>query len=222
MLDEVHGFEQSRAILSIRLLVADDHPIARAGLKSLLRGTDIKVVGEAATGEDALRVAIKSKPEIILLDVQMPGQDGLWTLGKLVVDLPDVPVLMWSAFDNPAFVARSVALGANGYILKSATRDELVKAIRTAAVGSTTWTRTEMRRVARSIATPRNASDVEAPLTQRETEVLKELAQGARNHEIARALGIGCETVREHVGNIFRKSAPVIACRLRFGLCESG
>ena len=122
------------------------------------------------------------------------------------VDLPDVPVLMWSAFDNPAFVARSVALGANGYILKSATRDELVKAIRTAAVGSTTWTRTEMRRVARSIATPRNASDVEAPLTQRETEVLKELAQGARNHEIARALGIGCETVKEHVGRDLSKN----------------
>jgi DNA-binding NarL/FixJ family response regulator len=191
--------------MSIRILVADDHEIVRVGLKSLLRGTDIKFVGEAATSEAAIRLAQKHSPDLILLDVQMPGNDGLWALAKLKSDRPDLPVLMWSAFDNPTFVARAVALGANGYVLKTATRDELVRAIQTAAAGDTTWTRAELRRVGNALATPRTLAGVEAPLTQRESEVLKELAQGATNKEIARTLGISFETVKEHVGNIFRK-----------------
>jgi DNA-binding NarL/FixJ family response regulator len=191
--------------MSIRVLVADDHEVVRKGLKSLVRGTDIKIVGEARTGEETLRLARTLNSHVVVLDVQMPDKDGIWTLAKLKADRPNLPVLMFSAFDNPAYVARAVATGANGYIIKSATRDELIQAVRAAAAGENTWTREVLRRVAGALATPRQAADVEVSLTQRENEVLKLLAQGATNNEIARSLGIGFETVKDHVQNIFRK-----------------
>ena len=127
--------------MSIRILVADDHEVVRTGLKSLLHGTDIRIVGEAGTGEAALRLTKKHQPDLVLLDIQMPDKDGLWALGRLKADCPELPVLIFSAFDNPAFVARAVALGANGYVLKSTTKEKLVDAIRSAAAGQTTWTR---------------------------------------------------------------------------------
>jgi DNA-binding NarL/FixJ family response regulator len=191
--------------MSIRVLIADDHEVVRKGLKSLLRGTDIKIVGEARTGKETLRLARKLNPHVVVLDVQMPEKDGLWTLAKLKADWPNLPVLMLSAFDNPAYVARAVATGANGYVIKSATRDELIQAIRVAAAGENTWTREVLRRVVGALATPRQLADVDVSLTQRENEVLKLLAQGGMNKEIARSLGISFETVKDHVQNIFRK-----------------
>jgi DNA-binding NarL/FixJ family response regulator len=191
--------------MSIKLLVADDHDVVRTGLKSLLHGTDIKIVGEAATGEAALRLTKKHEPDVVLLDVQMPDKDGLWALGRLKVDFPEVPVLIFSAFENPAFIARAVALGAHGYVLKSTGKEELVEAIQAVAAGKTIWTREALRRVTGALATPRLNSDVEVPLTQRESEVLKQLAQGATNKEIAVALHISYETVKEHVQHILRK-----------------
>jgi DNA-binding NarL/FixJ family response regulator len=191
--------------MSIKLLVADDHDVVRTGLKSLLHGTDIKIVAEAATGEAALRLTKKHNPDVVLLDIQMPDKDGLWALGRLKVDFPEVPVLIFSAFDNPAFIARAVALGAHGYVLKTAGKDVLVEAIHSAVAGKTIWTREELRRVTGALATPRLNSDVEVPLTQRESEVLKQLAQGATNKEIAVALHISYETVKEHVQHILRK-----------------
>ena len=191
--------------MGIKLLVADDHEVVRAGLKSLLAGTDIKIVGEAATGEAALKLAMKHNPDVVLLDIRMPEGDGLTGLGRIKLDRPNMPVLMWSAFDNPTYVARAVALGANGYVLKSAGRDKLVQSIRTAATGENTWTREELRRVTGALATPRLAADIEVPLTQRESEVLRQLALGLTNKEIALALKISYETVKEHVQHVLRK-----------------
>ena len=191
--------------MSIRILVADDHEVVRTGLKSLLHGTDIRIVSEAGTGEAALRLTKKHQPDLVLLDVHMPDKDGLWALGRLKAEYPELPVLIFSAFDNPAFVARAVALGAHGYVLKSTTKEKLVEAIRSAAAGQTTWTREELRRVTGALASPRLIADVEAPLTQRESEVLKQLALGATNREIAVALQISYETVNEHVQHILRK-----------------
>jgi DNA-binding NarL/FixJ family response regulator len=191
--------------MSIKILVADDHEVVRSGLKSLLQGTDIKIVGEAATGDAALRLTLKHNPDVVLLDVRMVDGDGLTALGRIKLDRPNQPILMWSAFDNPTYVARAVALGANGYLVKSASREKLVEAIRTVATGETTWTREELRRVTGALATPRLSSDVEVPLTQRESEVLRQLASGATNKEIAVALHISYETVKEHVQHILRK-----------------
>jgi DNA-binding NarL/FixJ family response regulator len=191
--------------MSIKLLIADDHEVVRSGLKSLLAGTDIKIVGEASSGEQAVRLALKHEPDVVLLDIRMPDGDGLNALGRIKLDRPNMPILMLSTYDNPTYVARAVALGASGFLLKGISRDNLIEAIHTAAAGQSAWTRDELRRVTGALATPRLAADVEVPLTQRESEVLRQLAYGLTNKEIALALHISYETVKEHVQHILRK-----------------
>jgi DNA-binding NarL/FixJ family response regulator len=191
--------------MSIKLLIADDHEVVRQGLKALFVGTEIKVIAEAATGDAAVKAALKQEPDVVLLDIRMPNGDGLTALGRIKLELPNLPVLMLSTYDNPTYVARAVALGASGYLLKGATRDEMLKAIRDAKAGENAWTREELRRVTGALATPRLAADVEVPLTQRESEVLRQLAFGLTNKEIAQALHISYETVKEHVQHILRK-----------------
>jgi DNA-binding NarL/FixJ family response regulator len=174
-------------------------------LKTILADTDIEVMAEVSTGEEAVKYALNHKPDVVLLDIRMQEGDGLTALGRIKLDKPEMPVLMLSTFDNPTYIARSVALGASGYLLKSCTRDQLLASIRAAATGETVWTRDELRRVTGALATPRLAADVEVPLTQRESEVLKQLAYGLTNKEIAATLHISYETVKEHVQHILRK-----------------
>jgi len=190
---------------TIKLLVADDHEVVRCGLKSLLSGTEIEVTAEVATGDGAIKYAMANDPDVVLLDIRMPEGDGLTALGRIKLEKADMPVLMLSTFDNPTYIARAVALGASGYLLKDCTRDDLIAAIRTAASGESAWTRDELRRVTGALATPRLAADVEVPLTQRESEVLCQLAYGLTNKEIAQQLHISYETVKEHVQHILRK-----------------
>ena len=191
--------------MSIKILIADDHEVVRSGLKTLLADTDVEIMAEVATGEEAVKYTLAHHPDVVLLDIRMPEGDGLTALGRIKLDKPDMPVLMLSTFDNPTYIARSVALGANGYLLKSCTREELLAALRSAATGESVWTRDELRRVTGALATPRLAADVEVPLTQRESEVLRQLAYGLTNKEIAQALHISYETVKEHVQHILRK-----------------
>ena len=106
--------------MAIRVLLADDHEVVRRGLKSLFEGTDIQVVAEAASGHEALKLAKEKKLDVVVLDVRMPDLDGLNVLGRIKLDHPDLPVLMLSTYDNPTYVARAVALGAAGYVLKDA------------------------------------------------------------------------------------------------------
>jgi DNA-binding NarL/FixJ family response regulator len=189
----------------IRLLVADDHEVVRSGLKSMFAGTEIKIVGEVSTGAGVVKFALENEVDVVLMDIRMPDGDGLTALGRIKLDKPNLPILILSTFDNPTYIARAVALGACGYLLKGCTRDQLLTAIRTSATGENTWTREELRRVTGALATPRLAADVEVPLTQRESEVLKQLACGLTNKEIANALHISYETVKEHVQHILRK-----------------
>ena len=190
---------------TVKLLIADDHEVVRRGLKVLLEGTEIELVAAVATGEEAVRYALENPVDVVMLDIRMPDGDGLTALGRIKLDKPDLPVLMLSTYDNPTYIARSVALGACGYLLKGCSRDEMLKAIRSAAAGESAWTRDELRRVTGALATPRLAADVEVPLTQRESEVLRQLAYGLTNKEIANALHISYETVKEHVQHILRK-----------------
>ena len=189
----------------IRVLIADDHEVVRSGLKSLVAGTDIKVVAEASTGEEAIRGVDEHEVDVVLLDIRMDDGDGLTALGRIKLDHPDLPILMLSTYDNPTYVARAVALGANGYLLKGSSRDRLIEAVQTAAKGESAWAREELRRVTGALSTPRLAADIEVPLTKRESEVLQQLAFGLTNKEIAKALGISYETVKEHVQHILRK-----------------
>ena len=189
----------------IRLLIADDHDVVRSGLKSMLADTGIKVVGEVTTGQAAVEYVLKNEVDVVLLDVRMPDGDGLNTLGRIKLDKPALPILMLSYADNPPYVARAVALGASGYLLKDCSRDELVGAIKTAAAGENLWTREKLRRITGALATPRLQADVEVPLTEREAQVLRHMAGGLTNKQIADALGISYETVKEHVQHILGK-----------------
>ena len=191
--------------MAISVLIADDHEVVRLGLKNLLQGTECDVIAEAMTGEQALELVSTKKPDLVILDVRMGGGDGLYVLGRIKLDRPELPIILLSTYDNPTYVARAVALGASGYVLKSDTRERLLEAISTAMRGESAWTRDELRRVTGALATPRLQTDVEVPLTQRESEVLKQLANGLTNKEIALALNISYETVKEHVQHILRK-----------------
>jgi DNA-binding NarL/FixJ family response regulator len=126
-------------------------------------------------------------------------------LSKLKDDKPNLPILMFSAYDNPTYMARSVALGASGYVLKTASRQQLLDAVRRTAEGEMIWRRQDLRRFASALASPRMPANVEVPLTHRESEVLHQLAFGLTNKEIAQALSISYETVKEHVQHILRK-----------------
>ncbi len=191
--------------MAISVLIADDHEVVRLGLKNLLQGTECEVIAEAMTGEQALELVTTKKPDLVILDVRMSGGDGLYVLGRIKLDRPELPVILLSTYDNPTYVARAVALGASGYVLKSDSRERLLEAIQIAMRGDSAWTRDELRRVTGALATPRLQTDVEVPLTQRESEVLKQLANGLTNKEIALALNISYETVKEHVQHILRK-----------------
>ena len=189
----------------IRLLIVDDHEVVRSGLKCMLADTEINIVAEAATAAAALRHALEDELDVVVLDIRLPDSDGLAMLGRIKLDKPRLPILMLSTFDNPTYIARAVALGAAGYLLKGCSRDQLISAIRNAATGKGVWTRDELRRVTGALATPRVIADIEVPLTQRESEVLKQLALGLTNKEIASMLQISYETVKEHVQHILRK-----------------
>ena len=188
-----------------KLLIVDDHEVIRLGLRMLLEKTDFEIVGEASTASEALEAIKQSQPDAVLMDIRMEGGDGLNALGRLKLDFPDLPIVLFSAYDNPTYIARAVALGASGYVLKSAPTERLISALETAFSGESAWTREELRRVTGALATPRLSQDIEVPLTQRESEVLRQMALGLTNKEIAKMLGISYETVKEHVQHILRK-----------------
>ncbi len=191
--------------MSIRLMVIDDHEIIRSGIRKMIAGSEIQFIAESNSAVNVLTGISQYHPDVILLDVRLGDGDGLSALGRIKIERPQIPVLMLSSFDNPTYVARSVALGASGYLLKNAARDTILEAIRKVAVGENAWSREELRRVTGALATPRLAADIEVPLTRRESEVLEQLAHGLTNKEIALALGISYETVKEHVQHILRK-----------------
>ena len=193
---------------SVRVVVADDHEVVRCGLVNLLDGTDVEIVAEASSGEAAVRLAMKHKPDVILLDIRMaPGNDGLKALEKIRNDAPTVRCIMLTTFDNPTYIARAVASGAHDYILKGCSREELLESITGAASGQLPLRAGELRRVATTMANRVVTPDPDVPLTQREMQVLRHVALGLSNKEIAQSLTISVETVKEHVQNILRKLA---------------
>jgi DNA-binding NarL/FixJ family response regulator len=193
--------------MTIKLLIADDHELIRTGLASLLAGSNIEIVAQAANGKETLKLAEQHKPEVILLDIRMSDGDGLGTLEKLRAKVPDSKVVMLSTYDNPTYIARAVALGACDYVLKGSKREDLITTIEAAAAGESPSKVGELRRVASAMKIRQVIDDDEVPLTQRETQVLRHVALGLSNKEIGRSLEISVETVKEHVQNILRKIA---------------
>ena len=191
--------------MSISLLVADDHEVVRTGLASLLKDSEIEIVGEAEDGEQAVSKTLEHSPDVVLMDIRMPERDGLYALERIREESPETPVVMLSTYDNPTYVARSVALGASEYVLKGSSRDELLAAIRRAASREAPQEHGLMNRVKRAMERRQEPVDEDIPLTNREMQVLRHIALGLSNREIGQSLGISVETVKEHVQNILRK-----------------
>lgn len=191
-----------------KLLVVDDHDVIRHGLASLFKDSDVRVAGEARTADEAVRAARKLKPDVVLLDVILGGGDSLDSIKRVRSAAPAARVVMFSAFDNPTYIARAVSAGAHDYILKTATRTEVIAAVTGAAAGATPTRFGEHRRMATSMAR-REAAAVGGgvQLTPRETQVIRLVAMGLSNQEIADSLGISVETVKEHVQNLLRKTS---------------
>jgi DNA-binding NarL/FixJ family response regulator len=191
--------------MPVRLLVADDHPLVRAGLVAMLADTEFQIVAEANSGEEALGALADSRADCVLLDVRMKPGDGLATLAKLRSLHAELPVLMISSHTNSTYIAKAVALGANGFFDKLGSREQFLELLRKCARGDSTWTRGDLRRVSGGLSAPKVATSIDYALTHREMEVLGKIVDGLSNNAIAEALTISRETVKEHVQNMLRK-----------------
>ncbi|MCE9605435.1 MAG: response regulator transcription factor [Planctomycetia bacterium] len=191
--------------MSIRILLADDHEVVRSGLHHLFETTEISVCGETDSIDKVLALAETTNPDLVLLDVRLGEGDGLTIVRALRNRRPPVNVLLFSAHDNPTHEARAYADGANGYIYKSADRDQLLAAVRKAGTGEMLWDRTDQRRLTNFVKTTRPSIGEHAPLTAREQEILAILSTGATNKQISEQLSISAETVKEHVQHLLRK-----------------
>ncbi|MFD9041256.1 MULTISPECIES: response regulator transcription factor [Streptomyces] len=194
----------------VRLLLCDDHAVVRAGLRALLSVADgIEVVGEAGTGEEALALASRLRPDVVLMDLQLgDGMDGVTATRRLTArpaedaEAPAAPVprvLVLTMFDTDADISRAIEAGATGYLLKAERPDELFAAIRDAATGRTALSAPVADRLMAQLRSPRPT------LSEREHEILGQLARGLGNREIARALFISEATVKTHLGRIYAK-----------------
>jgi len=188
--------------MSIRILLVDDHSVVRQGLRMFL-GLDpeLEVIGEAGDGAEALQKAHVLQPDVVLMDVLMPVMDGITAIGVIRRELPDVEVIALTSVLDDTSVIGAIRAGAIGYLLKDTNADELCRAIKAAAQGQVQLSPQAAARLMREVRAPES---LEA-LTERETEVLKLLAQGKANKEIAAALQIGEKTVKTHVSNILAK-----------------
>lgn len=191
--------------MTIRVVVADHHEVVRWGIRSFLRGTDVEIVAEAASGQQAIDLASEWRPDILLLDVRLPGVDGLSAMETLRDQGLAIRFVVFTAFDNPTYIARSVAAGASEYLLKSASQQQLLAAIRGASRGDPPLDGSLLVQVRRVMNRRHKGQRDEIPLTNRELQVLRHVALGLSNREIGRALEISIETVKEHVQNMLRK-----------------
>jgi DNA-binding NarL/FixJ family response regulator len=191
----------------LRVLIADDQPLMRAGFKAVLEATgDMEVVGEAGDGAEAISAARTMKPDVVLMDVRMPNLDGI----EAIKQLPTHRVLVLTTFGLDEYIVEALRAGASGFITKDVPADELVRAVRVVAAGDALLTpaitRQLLDRVARRLPAPvGNAPEELEQLTDREREVLELLARGMSNVEIAEALVVGEATVKTHVSNVLMK-----------------
>ena len=188
--------------MAIRVLITDDHGVVRQGLRMYL-GLDpeLEVVGEAANGEEALRMARELEPDVVLMDLLMPVMDGIAATGKIRAELPEVEVIALTSVLEDASVSGAVRAGAIGYLLKNTEADDLGRAIKAAADGQVQLAPEAAVRLMREVRAPESPE----PLTQRETEVLKLVARGKANKQISHILSIGEKTVKAHVSSILAK-----------------
>jgi DNA-binding NarL/FixJ family response regulator len=192
---------------TVRVLIAEDHPLFREGMRGRLdRVADVAVVGEAASGDEAVELAHKLEPDIILMDIKMPGLNGIEATREILRASPRVGVLVLTMFEDDDSVFAAMRAGAKGYLLKDSGGEGVVHAIRAVASGEAVFGPGVAERIMGFFSAPRRAPQRAFPeLTEREEEVLSLVAQGKSNQEIARQLFVSLKTVRNHVSNILLK-----------------
>ncbi len=213
----------------MRVLIADDHVLFRDSLKSLLEARDFEVVGEANDGREAIELAWKLKPDIVLMDLSMPGVDGLEATKRLAAELPEVKVVVLTAADDDGNLFEAIKSGAKGYLLKNLKSDDFFELLVGVSRGEPALTPAVARRLLEEFAKPRRAGKQFDPdaLTERETEVLELMVRGTTsNRRLARELKVSENTVKFHVRNILDKlhlhnRAQVVGYALRNRLVEA-
>ena len=193
---------------TVRVLIAEDHPLFREGMRGRLdRVADVAVVGEAASGDEAVELAHKLEPDVILMDIKMPGLNGIEATREIQQASPQIGVLMLTMFEDDDSVFAAMRAGAKGYLLKDSGGEGVVHAIRAVASGEAVFGPGVAERIMGFFSAPRAAAPRRTfpELTEREEEVLSLVAQGKSNREIARQLFVSLKTVRNHVSNILLK-----------------
>ena len=192
----------------MRVLIVDDHPLFRDGLRGLLESVgDLEVAGEAASGEEAIALAASLQPDVVLMDLNMPPPDGIEATRRIVADSPRANVLVVTMYEDDESVFAALRAGARGYVLKGASQAETLRAIRAVGNGEAIFGPGVASRVMRYFSTPQPAAaaSVFPELTERETEILRLIARGRTNEDIAEHLVLSLKTVRNHVSNICGK-----------------
>ena len=192
----------------IRVLIADDHPVFRFGLRTLLKADPMmEVVGEATNGEDVIKLASQLAPNVVLMDLNMPGMNGIEATWRILAEHPEVQILVLTMFDDDDSVFAAMRAGARGYLLKGAEGGETLQAIRVASLGEAIFSPAIARRLMWYFGAPRpkGSSQPFPDLTEREREVLSLIAQGYTNQSIAEQLVISPKTVRNHISSIYSK-----------------
>ena len=213
----------------IRIVIADDHEIVRSGLKMLLESDpDMRVVGEAADGEQAFQVAMREKPDILLMDISMPpGQSGLIACGHVAKRLPKTKVIVVTMFAEPEYLFFTLRGGAAGYLLKNSSREDLLNAVRTVHAGGSFIHPKMVENITRQLVSPDGEAEDTSykQLTTRELEILQLLAKGHTNKEISEKIYLSIKTVEAHRSKIYAKlgfktRADLVAYAIRHKLLD--
>jgi len=192
----------------LRVLIADDHPLFRKGMRALLTATPgTEVIGEATTGQEAIELAAALQPDVILMDLQMPGINGIEATRQILHTSPHIRILVVTLFEDDASIFSALRAGARGYILKDAKEEEMLRAIRAVGSGEAIFSPAIATRLMDFFAAPRPAAPKEIfpTLTEREREILQMIARGRTNNDIAKELALSTKTVGNYVSNIFSK-----------------
>jgi DNA-binding NarL/FixJ family response regulator len=185
----------------IRLLIADDHPVVRAGVRGMVESQrDFEVIGEAKDGQEAVELAVRELPHVVLMDLRIPKIDGVEATRRIKSRVPAVQMLVLTTYDSDADIVAAMEAGAVGYLLKDAPREELFSGVRAAAQGRPAWSRVVTAKLNERSRTPERGA-----LSVRELEVLQHAASGASNRQIGHALAISEATVKSHLIHIYQK-----------------
>lgn len=184
----------------VRVLIADDHPVVRSGIKGILEAGEFNVVGEAASGPEAVALSLREHPDVVLMDLQMPGLDGASATAQIKAQRPQTQVLVLTTYGTDADILRAIDAGAVGYLLKDAPHQEIARAVQAAARGQTTLAPAIAQRLMQRVRSP-----VSDALSPREIEVLQLAARGLSNNQIAKELFVSATTAKAHLVHIYAK-----------------